>query len=170
MSPKSHDWEKLSHIAAVVTATVAVIQVSFVITSLLLIWSQLRQQVKLAKAANTQAAVSQVVPLNLQLVQNPEVDKIWLKGVKDETMDAVEQDRYQTLIDTFLIFYENLYWQHKSGLLDDNIYVAWDNDFKYFIKQTHLEKFWSKKRDAYHPEFAAHVDDLIRQNQAAQNP
>jgi hypothetical protein len=153
------NWEKRSQQATV-------LQTAVVVISLIIIWYQLRQQVRLTRAANTQAAVAQVMPLNLQLVQNREVNELWLKGNREEQMSDVERDRYLTLMDTFLIFYENLFWQHHNGLLDDNIYNAWDVDFKYFIRQTHLEKEWNRKRDAYHEEFRNHVDDLIKQVQA----
>ena len=124
----------------------------------------------MARAANTQSAVAQSATLNLLLIQNLEAENLWLKGVKGVQMNEVEQDQYEGLLATFLTFYENLYWQHHRGLLDDDIYTAWDNDLKNFVSETHLERYWNKRKNSYHEDFRNHVDDLIRQNQSATTP
>jgi hypothetical protein len=160
------NWEKATVIATVIIALTTIVQSAVIIVSLLLIGYQLRQQVELTKATNSQAAVAQASALDSLFFQNAEVDKLWLKGTqgfeKEIEDKELEQDRYEVMVDTYLTFYENLYIQHRKGLLDDDVYVVWDKDFQSFVKQSHLEKYWDdEKREVYHPDFRKHVDELI---------
>lgn len=168
-------WEKVSTVATVVEVLVVVASLGFIWKQLKLQTEQLQLQTQLTRASNSQSIAGLYLPIGMQLAENPEMSKLWIRGTKGfERKDAitdeeVERDRYYSLVGMFLIFYENAYLQHEKGLLDDDIYYAWNEDLKGFIKEQHLEKQWEARKSLYHPKFSAHVDALIKA-QAAPTP
>lgn len=155
------------------------LQVIVVAFSLFFIWSQLRQQklqlaqqtlqlnqqVKLSRAANTQALVDLVTPLNLKVTERG-MAELWVKGEdgieKDPVKDrAVEMVQYQTMLASYMVFYENVYTQCLAGLLDEEIYNGWDKDLAVFLKEHKITKHWNDWKDLYREDFSAHVDQLL---------
>jgi hypothetical protein len=105
------NWEKAASIATVVEA--------FVVVSIVFIWIQLRRQTELTKAANNQALVEIWSPFNLQLVQDEELMRLWLKGSQNfKEADALNRRKYQSLLEWYLIFHENIFYQHRKGEWD----------------------------------------------------
>jgi hypothetical protein len=155
-------------------ATATWVQTFAVLISLAFIGYQVQQQTKLSRAANVQTSVGLITPLNLKLTE-PDMAQIWRDGSEGFNAaaaagpGAVKSDQYETLLATFLVFYENAFWQHREGLLADAIYDGWDTDLKSFIKDQRVKDYWTSKRRAkYQPEFRAHVDAIILEQ--AQQP
>ena len=57
-----------------------IIEAVFVIVSVWFIWRQLRESTRLARAANAQSLVELSSPLNLQLIQDPEMASLWVRA------------------------------------------------------------------------------------------
>lgn len=148
-------------------AMAAWVQTFAVLISLAFIGYQVQQQTRLSRAANVQTSVGLITPLNLKLTE-PEMAKIWRDGRSERFKavangpDIVKSDQYETLLATYLVFYENAFWQHREELLEDEIYEGWDTDLKSFIKDQRVKDYWTTERKAkYQPEFRAHVDEII---------
>jgi hypothetical protein len=141
--------------------------------SLLSIAYQVRQQTSLIGAANAQASVALITPLNLKLTEH-EMAKVWLEGSRGfkaapDNEDEIKKTQYENLLITNLVFYENVYSQHEEGLLDEAIFSGWKEDLKTFISEWHVEQYWDDKRKKkYRPDFGADVDRFISERQ--QNP
>jgi hypothetical protein len=116
------------------------VQSGAVLISLIFIGYQVQQQTNLSRAANVQTSVGLITPLNLKLVE-PDMAEIWREGSGGfkkgvpANPDDVRSDQYETLLATYLVFYENAYWQNRQGLLNNEIYNGWDVDLKSFIKE-----------------------------------
>jgi hypothetical protein len=155
------DWEKAANIATVVEAIVVAVSIFF-------IWKQLRQQTKLIRIANTQALVDISSPFNLELIKDPKMAALWVRGSKDyDTFDEVGQYQYKSLLIWWLIFQENIFYQRREGMLDDKTYAPWDYDLRLFITQQNLGERWSELKDAFQAEFRDYITDLI--SEAAPN-
>ena len=159
-------WQKASTIATWV-------QVIIVACSGYLIWSQLSQQklylaqqVNLSRAANTQALVNLITPLNLRVTDRA-IAELWVKGddgidkVSDIHEQEIQREQYQTLLASNMVFYENVYAQFRAGLLDKDIYEGWDKDLADFIEEHNIAKHWSKWKGLYRKDFSDHVDQII---------
>lgn len=139
-----------------------IIEAIFIIVSVWFIWRQLRESTQLARAANAQSLVEISSSLNLQLIQDPEMASLWVRGARElETMDEVRIFRYQSLLVWWLILHENIYYQHRKRLLDNDVYAAWNADLRKFVKEQNLAGQWQGMKQSYQNEFAAHVQRLI---------
>lgn len=153
-------WEKVSDLATIISAAA-------VLVSLWFIWSQLRQQTDLAKANNVRELASFSSNLDLELARSEEMTKIWIAGINNYEAQTTKLGdaadfRYEALLSSFLIFYENMYSQHRKGLLDEAVYEAWEGDLKVFVKDNLWKNHWQEARDLYTADFREHVDGLIK--------
>jgi hypothetical protein len=116
----------------------------------------------LARLANAQSLVELSSPFNLQLVQNRKVAEYWVRGAqKYGEYNDVEKYRYRSLLIWWLILQENIFLQHKNGLLDKSIYNAWESDLRDFLeKQCPVER-WEDVRKNLQEEFCRHVDRIF---------
>jgi hypothetical protein len=156
-------WDKASVIASLIQAVA-------VIVSLIFIAYQVRKQTKLSRAANMQALAGLISPLNLKLAEDRKLATLWLKGPPvpdvefEVTEELLDEFQYTKLFATYLIFYENVFTQYQMGLLDEDVYDAWDKDLQAFLESFEtetLEKDWKERRDAYRSAFHQHIDDKI---------
>ena len=149
------DWSKAASIATVVESIVVIVSVVF-------IWVQMRLQTKLTRIANSQALVEISSPFNLELIKDPGMSALWIKGSKDyNSFDEVRKYQYKSLLIWWLIFQENIFYQNQEGLLDEKIYASWDYDLRFFVSQQHLGERWDDLKDAFQVEFRDYVTSLI---------
>jgi len=150
------DW---ANIATIVQAVL--VPVSIGISTYFVLY-RLRESTRLTRAANTEKLVELTSPLHLQLVQDRETARLWVQGADEwNTMDEVSKERYYGLLMFWLVFHQNIYHQHKQGLLDEDTFTAWTNDLKSFIKYQHLKRRWSDLKEYHEPSFVKHIDGLI---------
>jgi hypothetical protein len=156
---KVSGWEKAATIAACIEAFV-------VAATLFFISFQVYQQKKLAKAANTQALVELITPLNLRTTDG-EMTKLWVMGedginqVPDLKEREIMYERYSTLVSSFMVFYENAYSQCRDGLLDPEISEGWDKDLADFVEEHNIAKHWDEWKGLYRPGFQHRVSQII---------
>ena len=152
-------WQKASTV-------VTCLQLVVVITSVLLIRSQLRQQVDLNRFGNTQSLVGLVTPLDLRST-DPEIARLWVTGdeaidrIADDTERRAKRHQYRQLVANYLVFYENVYSQYKNGVLDQEIYDGWMADLASFICEHKIARYWNGEREFYRTDFRNNVDKLI---------
>jgi len=161
-------WQKFSTV-------ITCLQLVVVITSVLLIRSQLHQQVDLNRYGNTQSLVGLVTPLDLRTT-DPQIAGLWVMGdegidkITDITERRTKRQQYQQLVANYLVFYENVYSQYKNGVLDQEIYDGWRADLASFICQHKIARHWNERRQFYRPDFRSDIDSLIARPCPAPSP
>ena len=149
------NWETASHIASVIGT-------GAVFASLVFISRQLRHQTALSKANNSQSLLETASPFTLTLLQDDDLVKLYRDGYdKYDTFTRDEKSKYEHLLIWWLSFYENIHYQNTCGLLDKQVYDAWNNDLKYFIRRRKLHRHWGDLKDLYNIDFRWHVVNLM---------
>lgn len=140
----------------------SIVQTILVAISLIFIWREVRENTRLARAANVQSLVELSSPLNLQLVQDRKLAEFWVLGPeKFKEMDRVDKYRYRSLISWWLILHENIYYQHEKKLLDNSAYAAWEGDLEEFVLNQRVEELMNESDFFLQKEFAHHLRTLI---------
>jgi hypothetical protein len=145
------------------TNIVSLIQGIFVIISVFFIWYQIREHNRLTRAAMTQSLVELSSPFLIQLSQDQKLAELWVNGTKNyETMDEVEQFRYQQLLFWWLILHENIYYQYHNGLVDEKMYQGWKIELQEFLRAKQIGLFWDKDmKRFFRTEFRQAVEKMI---------
>ena len=85
-----------------------------------------------------------------------------MKGAEDfSKLDEIDKYRYRSLINWWLNFYENIYFQWHGKLLDDRYYEAWSYALNALIKNQGFRIVWGEVRDTYDRDFASHIDRKV---------
>jgi hypothetical protein len=143
-------------------AVATIVQAVFLPVSLFFVWYQLRQQSRFTRATNAQSLVELSSPFNLQLIQDRKFAQLWVQGASGfEGMDEVDRYRFKSLLVWWLIHHENIFYQHAEKLVDDAVYIPWDEDLKEFVRIMNLKDHWPGLRGVFQAGFADHVDELI---------
>lgn len=169
-------WEKLIAIATLAQAVVVLFSLTLIQRQLSLQTDQLKlqtneskRQTQLASAANFQALAALAIPLNMEEAKNPETERLWLAGsggFKQDlkfTDEQVKREQYRALLSSWMIFYENMFYQHSHRLLADEVYGPWDKDLKEFVEDYLVEDYWPRMRTSYHKQFRDHVDQFFKE-------
>lgn len=120
---------------------------------------QLRQQTKLARAANSQSFLDKSSTFTLSLLEDNGLLSLWRDGgMNYSSLSSENQSKYKHLLSWWLTFYENMYYQNKCGFLDTNVFAAWDNDVNNFVVRRNLRMAWDELKDSYDPEFVQYVE------------
>jgi len=164
-------WEKAAHVSSVLQFVLFAVSVVF-------IWKQLknqsaqvekqgdqlRQQTDHARVANTQALVSLSSPFNLQLAMEEDAAQLWATDAEAwSKLAPPRKEQYENMIIWWLVFYENIFYQEKNGLLDEAISSSWKQDIRSFVMKRAVEKYWPNLREKYHQLFVDHMDTLIEE-------
>jgi hypothetical protein len=146
------DCANLALVIAAVAAT----------TSALLLFREVRENNKLARAKNTQALVELSSPFYPGLIHDRRMAEICLHGSKDfNELDDVDVYRYKNLLIWWLIFHENIYYQYRNGLLDLHSYRPRARDLRTFVEQQNLTFHWRSMRRLFQDEFSEHMEELL---------
>jgi hypothetical protein len=140
-------------------AIAGIIESLFVVVSVVLIVVQLRKQTELARAANSQSMFELSSPFNLELVRDRDFARLWLQG--PDAADPVDVFRHESLITWWLLLHENIYFQWKRGLLDDEAYLPWDKDLLEFLEHTNVWRIWPRIRGFYQGGFASRIESAL---------
>jgi hypothetical protein len=157
-------WQIAQTIATIVQTLVVVISLYFIWRQVQQQTKQVKQQTDLARIANVQSLVSLSSPYNLELIKDPNMARFWVEGAeKFEDYCELDKFRYKQLLIWWLILHENIFYQKKEGLLDDNIFATWTRDLKLFIQKHRLEHRWPDLEVAFEHKFREYVIGLIEE-------
>jgi hypothetical protein len=174
MSNGVSGWEKASVLATILQTVV-------VVASLWYIADQEKQQTLFARASNTKSLADTSIQLTYQVAQDEKLAKLWLTSMQDYEAkgdavfkDETEKFQFRNFVVAQMIFYENIYYQNKQGLLDPEVFCEWQRDLDEFIDSYRpylKKKYWTPATGPlYYEEFRKHVDSEINNPQAPRQP
>jgi hypothetical protein len=138
-----------------------IVQAVVVVISLIFVVYELRQNRELAKAANTQALTEHAASFNSMLIQDGKLAELWYSfGRELDGATASDRLRYREMLVQWLIFHENIYRQHKNGLLDEETYNSWLWDLKHTVKNHNLGAVTPSLQEVFPGSFGQHLLEL----------
>jgi hypothetical protein len=136
-------------------------QAVLVVISLVFIWYQLRESVRLAKSENARSLAEQSCAFNSLLIQNAELAELWYSYGKNLGKGGeTARLRYREMLIQWLIFHEHIYYQKKQKLLDEEIYRAWLADLEGTVQNHNLDVLSSGTQNTFPGEFGRHLNQL----------
>ena len=132
------------------------------ILGLLLVIMQLRQNRTLMRAQVRHELAGTIVELLNSWATNSQFASVLRKGSSGEQLTADEQFQFRLRCNALLRYWEDVHYQHRLGLYDDEEYskqkAAWKQSFATGIG---LVNYWCEMRTLYSPRFASEIDGLL---------
>jgi len=115
---------------------------------------------RIARAEHAQAVAEQAAEFHFKIVESETLTELWFGYGRKPEMKPVERMRYKGLLQQYLVFQENAFFQYQAGLLDERIYRSLDADLKTAMLKHDLTVLDGPLNELYAPQFADHIKAL----------
>lgn len=144
----------------VVSKYASIVEAAGLLIALASISVQWSQENRIARAEHAQAVAEQAAEFHFKIIDSDSLTELWFGYGRKPDMKPVERLQYRALLQQYLVFQENAYFQFQAGLLDERIYRSLDNDLKTAMKKHDLAVLDGPLDVLYAPEFAEHIQAL----------
>ncbi len=136
-----------------------------VIASVLYLAIQIRHGLNGYRSTMTQEVTSHFSRMQLEIAKSPELLAAWDKAERGESLTPLEQRAVLQVVSSYMIGFENLFIQYKSGMLGEDAYLARRVVIKHVLACTGALEWWQASGASQHSdEFSNEVNSLLEEN------
>ncbi len=144
------DWALLAEIASALA----------VVLSLAYVGYELRQNTN-AVLSNTQQSLLELAQGLDAWLQSDSFADIAVRGDEDYSdLTPPERRQYDTYTRSVLNVWEHAYYNNRAGLMEDDLWEAWNESFQSNSAAT-WRTIWARDKKGYGREFREYVDSLL---------
>ena len=132
--------------------------VGIVITIVIAIW-QMRLQIKSTQASIYASILERMREINRLSIEYPEV-VAKLSEPFPQNSDIAAGDQLSGIMFTILNLYEELFYHHKKGYIDDEIWDGWTKTIQKDVKLPYAMGFWEKVKEQYGTSYRDFINTL----------
>ena len=148
------NWEAINAIAQLVSSI-------GVIISLLYLAVQVHRSTRISKLAAQDAATTALREVTRPFAENPEVGRLWSKGLEDlETLTPEEKARFFHVAFQFLKAMEMIHFHYIYGLMEEQVWRGWRNLYEHYLASPGLIYYWKLRHDLFSERFRQSVAGL----------
>lgn len=140
------------------------------VISLIFVGIQVRMSRKQAEEAERVARgqVIQNIAAELRLHTNemlvyPEVYRCFVEGTDPDAMEQDDRSRFFTYCYSTLNMTQNIFLQHRRGLLDDQTYESYLPLLVGFVASPAGRIYWGRRKSTFHPDFIDMMEHKLSQ-------
>ena len=130
--------------------------------SLVFVGLQIRHNTRALKATSHHAVTDSFNALNALIVSDQNTARIWRSGFAGlDNLDEDEAMSFSFLALGYMRIFETLFYQYKTGTMEEQLYEAELNTLKSVFANPGLRAWWSANPMAFSTEYRAFIDRLI---------
>jgi hypothetical protein len=144
------DWASIAEITSAIA----------VVASLVYVGYELRQNTNAVHSSTQQSMLELIHGLDAWL-QDSEFADVVLRGrERYGDLSANERLRFDTFTRNYLNLWETAYYNNRAGLMDDDLWLAWNASFLRARDAGVWRVIWDRDKIQYGQEFRDYVDSL----------
>jgi hypothetical protein len=131
-----------------------------VFVSLIYLAVQVRRNAEATRSSTYQSIVSEFGAINTAMTGTPDLSSLFVNGMEDfESRTSDERAKLSQLF--FLVFrnFENMYYQHRAGHLDDDLWVGWKTMMVSYGHRPGFQQWWRFRRPVFSQDFVDFIDN-----------
>ena len=132
-----------------------------VIAGILLLAYELSQNRGMTRAQTRNAIAQTLIDLQINEANSPELVEILLKVDAGEPITAVERYRYERTRTALFRYWENVHYQYRNGLYDDDEYITQREAWRDVLSDAPVRELWCGRRDRQSRQFVVEIDSLL---------
>ena len=125
---------------------------------------QWRQANALAKAEHLRAISEHAANFNFTICGSETLSDVWFSYGRPAEATPARRHQYRSLLLQWLIFHENIFFQHENGLLDDAIYRSWDRDLEENLPRHDLDALGMPIEAMFRTSFGRHLKEIVERS------
>jgi hypothetical protein len=108
-----------------------------------------------------QSAVEALANTNSILIQDPEVSKLILRGLRHpEDLEDDERFRFDRWASTFVTKHESLFYQNRDGIIESERWGALEASMRELAVTRGFSDYWERRRHLYSPSYQEFIERL----------
>ena len=132
-----------------------------IIVGILLIVYELNQNRDLMEAQTRNAIAETIVQILIDEANNLELGEAQLKIQSGESLSPLEERQVGLNQVARFRYWENVYYQYRQGLFDDNEYFGQRESWRGILSSTRVRGHWCRRLDVHSQEFVAEINSLL---------
>ena len=146
------DW---GHIAEIFGAIAVVL-------SLIYVGAQLTQNTAAIQAQTSQQVMSTYARTNFAIIGEEALAPLFIKIQMGEELTAVENEKLGTWAHILFSNWEMAYRTHQNGLLEEEVWTAWDIFFRWNMEYKFVREAWvNNPIEGYTKSFMRYVNEEV---------
>jgi hypothetical protein len=130
-----------------------------VVISLLYLAMQIRKNTEAERTSTYQAIVSDFGALNNTMASTPELSHLFVQAMENyHQLSSDEKARISQLFFQCFRFFENMFYQHRKGYIDEEVWTGWKRLMLTYHSRPGFQTWWEHRRDVYSEPFAIFLE------------
>jgi hypothetical protein len=131
-----------------------------VIISLVYLAVQIRTNTEAERTSTYQSIVSDFGALNNNMAITPGLSHMFVQGMEDfNQFEPDERARISQMFFQCFHYFENMFYQHRKGYLDDEVWAGWQRLMLTYYSRPGFQTWWAFRRDVYSESFANFLEE-----------
>ena len=149
-------WEAINAVAQLVSSVGVVVSLWYLAT-------QVHRNTRITKLAAQDAATTALREVTRPFAENPEVGRLWGKGLEDlDGLTPEEKARFFHSAFQFLKAMETIHFHYIYGLMEEQVWRGWRNLYEHYLASPGLIYYWRLRHDLFSDRFQQFVASLER--------
>ena len=154
------NWDAIGAIGEILGATAVVISLVYVAV-------QIRQNTNETRMQRTQSLIAANADVNSQVAGDKELADVFQAAVVDfDALSGSEKIRFGGLVFSTFNRYSFAYYQYLRGDLEEVFWKVIEQEMAVFLTLPGARTWWERDKSRFIPEFVAHLDKLVGQQNA----
>jgi hypothetical protein len=130
-----------------------------VIISLVYLAIQIKTNTEAERSATYQSIVSDFGALNNTMASTPELSHLFVEAMENYLELTPDQKaRISQLFFQCFRYFENMFYQHRKGYLDEEVWVGWKRLMLTYYSRPGFQTWWGHRREVFSEPFAAFLE------------
>ena len=139
-----------------------------VVSSLIYLASQIRQNSRLLRASTTAASSQVEVAVNTLMAEQPEVARSFVEGLVDrESLSTDDRLRFDAVIAMWFQVYRQQYQFQHDGIGSTDEWTYRQRGMRSGLQRAGMRQWWREREDLFPDAFREDIERLIREGEAA---
>ncbi len=133
-----------------------------VLAGIVLLAFELEQNREMMRAQTRNEVAAQIVDLLSEVASNPELARLLGRAESGEPpKDEEETVRFQHRALAMLRYFENVHYQYRHGMYDEEEFSAQEDAWRRFVRDAAYVSIWCSWRETFSPEFRMAFETLF---------
>ena len=132
-----------------------------VLTSILLLVYELNQNRQMMAAQTRNAIADTLIQILSDEADNPVFQNAEVKIAAGERLSPLEERQVISRRIARFRYWENVYYQYRQGLFDDNEYIGQRESWRRILSDARAREHWCRRANVHSEQFLAEINALL---------
>ena len=130
-----------------------------VVISLVYLAIQIRMNTEAERTSTYQSIVSDFGAMNNTMASTPELSHLFVQAMENyQQLNSDQKARISQMFFQCFRFFENMFYQHQKGYLDDEVWIGWKRLMLTYFGRPGFQTWWEHRREVYSEPFAIFLE------------